>query len=160
MWHLPKDYVPVHKRVQKAHEENNKLSIQTEHQLLWDNDTVVFKALIETEKWLFAWTSFWSIKRDKALEKLETVAVWRALAFAGYETQSWLASQEEMERFSNNNKEQEKPQFDENSFINIQKAMAEWKIDLDISFKDLLSLAKKKYEVNPDREVKLKELVS
>lgn len=96
--YLPNDYVWVHTRVEKYHSEHDTdMNINTEFQL--QGDVAIFKATVKTKKWEFTGSSFWKMWREKAFEKLETVAVGRALAFAGYEVKSWIASSEEMEEF-------------------------------------------------------------
>ena len=100
MWFLPKDYVWVSTRIEKAHEEfKENLSIITEFDI--KDQTVIFTATVKiknTEQ-IFTWHSFWEVWKEKAFEKLETVALWRALAFAWFEVKSWIASKEEMEVF-------------------------------------------------------------
>lgn len=100
MWFLPKDYVWVNTRIDKAHEKYDKnLSIETEFDI--KDKTVIFTARVkikDTEQ-VFTWHSFWETGKEKSFEKLETVAVWRALAFAWFETRDWIASREEMEVF-------------------------------------------------------------
>ena len=117
-WFLPKDYVPVSKRVEQFHEKHPKWSIQTQYELNWD--TVIFQATITFDDRVFNWTAFWSIKKDKALEKLESVSVWRALAFAWFEVQGWIASKEEMENFEDNS-EEEKEIFDIDRYMKFKK---------------------------------------
>lgn len=103
MWYLPKDYVWVHTRVQKFHDEHEQdISIDTNFELHWK--TAIFKAVVKTKKWTFSGSSLWDTWQEKALEKLETVAVGRALAFAGYEVKDWIASKDEMDKFESNNK--------------------------------------------------------
>ena len=58
------------------------MSIDTNYELQWE--FVIFKATVITKKWTFTGSSFWRTAKEKAFEKLETVAVWRALAFAWY----------------------------------------------------------------------------
>jgi len=104
---LPKDYVPVHTRVQQFHDKYPLWSILTDFKV--EDWTAILKATIQTWDWrIFNWTSFWEIRKEKALEKLETVAVWRALAFAWFEIKSWIASQDEMEKFDEVSKQAEK----------------------------------------------------
>ena len=103
MGFLPKDYIGVHTRVENYHKDHtDKASILTEFRVDWS--IVSFKATVTTNKWVFNWSSFGTIDKEKAFEKLETVAVGRALAFAWYEIKSWIASSEEMEIFESNNK--------------------------------------------------------
>jgi len=99
MGFIPKDYIGVHTRVEKYHTEHtDKASILTDFRVDWN--IVSFKATITTDKWIFNWSSFWTIDKEKAFEKLETVAVGRALAFAWYDIKSGIASSEEMEIFT------------------------------------------------------------
>ena len=107
MWFLPKDYVGVHTRVESFHKEHKEwMSINTEFKL--QDNVAIFKATVTTKKWTFTWSSFWEVWKEKAFEKLETVAVGRALAFAWYEVKSWIASRDEMEVFESNKKPKEK----------------------------------------------------
>lgn len=96
---LPKDYVKVVKRLQEYHADHTEwMSINTSHEFQWE--FVVFKAVVITKKWTFTGSSFWRTAKEKAFEKLETVAVWRALAFAWYSATDDIASQEEMEKYN------------------------------------------------------------
>lgn len=165
MSYIPKDYVPVHERVQKMHDENEACEITTEHQLLWDNDTVVFKATVKTNKGVFNGTSFGSIWKDKALEKLETVAVWRALAFAWYEIQSWLASEDEMQRFNERQSQpqakqadDDKPWFNDKDFDNMKTAIMSWKYSPPESPQELAKEIRKKYKLSKKNATRLEEL--
>lgn len=92
-------YAPVAERIKEAHTQNEKISFLTELTWIWDKGWLQVKAYIRTDKWEFNWHSFWIYKSDKDVEKLETVAVWRALAFAGYLADWEIASYEEMESF-------------------------------------------------------------
>lgn len=97
-WYLPKDYVAVSTRIEEYHKEHTEwMSINTTFELQWD--IAIFKAVVITKKWTFTGSSFWRLGKEKAFEKLETVAVWRALAFAWYHTTSGIASREEMDNF-------------------------------------------------------------
>ena len=102
MWFLPKDYVPVSKRVDQFHEKYPKWSIDTSFEI--NGNIVIFKTKVFT--WendrSFTWHSFWAVWKEKAFEKLESVSVGRALAFAWFETREWIASKEEMEIFADN----------------------------------------------------------
>ena len=98
---LPKDYVSVATRVDQFHTDHEKdISIDTNFTL--QGDVACFKAIVKTKKGTFSGSSFGKLGREKAFEKLETVAVGRALAFAGYETRDGIASKEEMEVFESN----------------------------------------------------------
>lgn len=102
MWFLPKDYVSVSTRVDKFHEKYPKGSMDTSFEI--NGNTVIFKTKVflwENER-TFTGHSFWQVGKEKSFEKLETVSVWRALAFAGFETVWGIASKEEMEVFEEN----------------------------------------------------------
>ena len=108
MGYVPDDYVWVHERLQKFHDKYKKGQITTEFTTVWDiisfKATVVIDVTVDIEKRQhFTWSSLWDIKKEKAFEKLETVAVWRALANAWFEIQSWIASKDEIDRFTSNN---------------------------------------------------------
>ena len=102
MWFLPKDYVWVNTRIDQFHEKYPKWSIETSFEINWN--IVIFKTKVtlwEHDR-SFTWHSFWTVGKEKAFEKLETVSVGRALAFAWFETREWIASKEEMEVFPDN----------------------------------------------------------
>lgn len=69
---------------------------------------VIFRAKITPDvanpEHYFTGTSFGSMSQNKALEKLETVAVGRALAFAGYCANGEIATDEEMENYTESKK--------------------------------------------------------
>jgi len=118
MWFLPKDYVWVHTRVEKAHDKHNKnLSIKTEFDI--KENTVIFKAevYIKDTDQTFNWSAFWEVWKEKAFEKLETVAVWRALAFAWFEVKDWIASWEEMQRFQSKQETETKPKYNNEDVV-------------------------------------------
>ena len=96
-----KKYAQVSERIREVHKENKNISIETD--ILWIGEKGGFqvKATIKTDKWVFTWHSFWMYKWDKSLEKQETVAVGRALAFAWYLADWEIASFEEIEEFYN-----------------------------------------------------------
>lgn len=94
----------VSTRIEQFHEKYPDGSIVTKFSL--DGDLVIFSAKIsDGEKREFTGHSFGKLGKEKAFEKLETVAVGRALAFMGFETQSGIASREEMEIFTENEAE-------------------------------------------------------
>jgi len=155
MGYLPSWYVWVHTRIEQFHKKYQEWSIETAFELT--QDIVYFKATIYTDKdklRSFTWSSFWKINKEKAFEKLETVAVGRALAFAGFETQSWIASREEMENFEENNQKQEdeKPWIDD-KIINLisKKIQTTWEIP---SIKDV----RNKYKVSRANATKLESM--
>lgn len=99
MWFLPKNYVWVNTRIEQFHEKYKKWSIETFFDI--NGNIVIFTAKVSLweENRVFTGHSFGTVGKEKAFEKLETVAVGRALAFAWFETKEWIASREEMEEF-------------------------------------------------------------
>lgn len=97
-----KDYVQVAERVRTIHEERkDAFDIVTTYEVT-SSGNIVFTAtlIIETKggkQRTFTGHSFGKLGGEKAFEKLETVAVGRALAFAGYHGDGDIASAEEME---------------------------------------------------------------
>lgn len=105
--YIPKDYVWVHTRVQKFHDKYKNWQITTEftkvNEIISFQATVVLDVTVPLEqRRLFTWSSLWDVNKEKAFEKLETVAVWRALAFAWFDIKDWIASDDEMQRFQAN----------------------------------------------------------
>jgi hypothetical protein len=96
-----RDYVQVNERVSYFNETYKNGMITTEP--TFNDDTVYFKATIypdaKDKERFFTGHSFGSLKGEKALEKLETVAVGRALAFIGIGIVESIASSDEMAKF-------------------------------------------------------------
>jgi len=92
-----KEYVTVAERVTAAHEELEKISIQTE---VLRDEPVVIKATVETNKGTFTGISAAnpakSIEKQNPYEVAETSAVGRALGFAGFGSVESIASADEM----------------------------------------------------------------
>lgn len=93
-------YAKVPARVAEFHKDNKNGKIDTSYEF---RDTqLIFKAVVtpncDKPERNFTGTSFGKLTNDKSLEKLETVAVGRALAFAGYLADGEIASAEEMEK--------------------------------------------------------------
>lgn len=147
MWYIPDTYIPVHTRVQKAHDENENIKILTQYELL-GNDTVVFRATVTMVKGEFSGTSFGKLGKEKALEKLETVAVGRALAFAGYEIQSGLASKDEIDKFQDN-----KEWFNDSEFNVLKKKVEEGKYN---TYDECIKVVEQNYKVSK----KMKEAIT
>ena len=99
-----KQYAPVGERIKAFHKEL-KGSITSE--CTFQEGWVYFKATVsilneDGEYFTYNGHSFGKVDKEKALEKLETVAVGRALAFAGFAPDGSIASAEEMEKFHGN----------------------------------------------------------
>ncbi len=94
-------YAKVPDRVAEFHKDNKNGKIDTSYE--FRDNQLIFKAIVTPDcakpERTFPGTSFGKLINDKALEKLETVAVGRALAFAGYLSNGEIASSEEMEKY-------------------------------------------------------------
>lgn len=97
-----KKYIEVKERVKAFNEDHENGSIRTKI-INQNNNLVSFIAKVipdvDKPKRHFTGHSFGTIDEVKAFEKLETVAVGRALAFAGYGIIEGIASADEMRRF-------------------------------------------------------------
>lgn len=109
-----KDYVPVVVRVEEFNKQYPSGMIETEPTLTNEGKTVVFKAKVTPDvshpERYFVGHSFGTTNQLKALEKLETVSVGRALAFLGIGIEGGLeiASNEEMSIYNKKVKEEER----------------------------------------------------
>lgn len=95
-------YAKVVDRVGEFHKAFPSGMIKTEYD--FKNDFVCFKAYIlpdytKPERY-FTGTSMGKIGTEKALEKIETLAVGRALAFAGFLADGEIASAEEIQKYN------------------------------------------------------------
>ena len=94
-----KDYAKVADRVLIYREENPKGVIETSFTQL-DDGQMVLKATVKKEDGSFATgQSMGKVNGTKGFEKLESIAVGRALAFLGYSASGEIASSEEMQTF-------------------------------------------------------------
>lgn len=100
------EYAKVADRLQEFHADS-PVSIVT----LCDfkEGWVIFEAVATNKKGSFTGHSFGKVsgRDEKAFEKLETIAVGRALAFAGYLADGAIATAEEMEEFEDRVTEQQ-----------------------------------------------------
>lgn len=98
-----KDYAPVSERIKKLHSTYDDVSIETGYEFQEGWAICKAKVTISNTKKNGAYTGHSMDKitgeEDKAFEKLETVAVGRALANAGFLASGEIASAEEMEKF-------------------------------------------------------------
>ena len=88
------DYAKVAKRSEAFHEDNPKCNVTTSYEV--KEGHVIFSATVETKKGTFTGHSYGRVTGNKAFEKLETISVGRALAFAGYLASGDIACAEEM----------------------------------------------------------------
>jgi len=95
------DYAKVSSRIKAFHEEYDSGSINTDYQFKqgWAICKASITLDIETPKRFFTGHSMGKVNEDKAFEKLESVAVGRALANAGFLASGEIATAEEMQKF-------------------------------------------------------------
>lgn len=95
-------YAKVSARVAAIHKADTNLSIRTD--IEFKDGWVLAKAKVIPDvanpERFFTGTSLGKAGTEKALEKLETIAVGRALAFAGYLSDGEIASSEEMAKYA------------------------------------------------------------
>lgn len=96
------EYATVPQRLKEFRSKNPRSLVETKPTL--DGATLIFEARIVTDKAdensaEATGHSYGELKGDKAFEKLETVAVGRALALLGYLNNGQIATTEEMEEF-------------------------------------------------------------
>lgn len=104
-----KEYAPVSARVEQFHKDHADGSITTETTFVEGH--VVVKATITFLQGddkvptirTFTGHAYGKVGIEKAFEKIETTAVGRALAFAGYLAGGEIASYDEMKNFEESN---------------------------------------------------------
>ena len=96
-----KQYAPVGERIKALHDEYTDAKIKTSYE--FKDGWVIFKATLTPDiskpERYFTGHSFGKVNAEKALEKLETVAIGRALAIGGFAPDGSIASAEEMQKF-------------------------------------------------------------
>lgn len=102
-----KKYAPVSERLAQFHKDNANTDIRTSYD--FKEGFCIFKAeltIYQNDGVTKTYTghSFGKVDKEKALEKLESVAVGRALAMAGYLAGGEIASYEEIEKFEDSEK--------------------------------------------------------
>lgn len=95
-----KKYAPVSERVAQFHKDHVKGTINTEYN--FNEGYCIFKATVSFDDRTFNGHAFGKVGVEKAFEKLESVAVGRALAMAGYLAGGEIASYDEIEKFNGN----------------------------------------------------------
>ena len=98
-----KAYAPVGERIKALHEEHQACKIKTSYE--FKEGWVIFRAVLTPDiiaepTRYFTGHSFGKVDKEKALEKLETVAIGRALAIGGFAPDGTIASAEEMQKFN------------------------------------------------------------
>lgn len=95
-----KQYAQVAERLRAIHEDHKDFDIVTDYELAGETAVLTAEITIRiTKEDVVKYTghSFGKIGAQKAFEKLETIAVGRALAFAGYHADGEIASADEMQ---------------------------------------------------------------
>ena len=88
-------YAKVKDRIKAFHESGKGGSISTSCREFLKG--VLFSAIVDHNDKTYPGHAYGSVSTPKALEKLETIAVGRALAFAGFLADGEIATYEEME---------------------------------------------------------------
>ena len=101
-----KDYVTVAERLQRLHDQHEKVIIETEI-LRFDDEIVLVKAILKIDEKKFIGHAqevigSSQVNSTSALENAETSAVGRALAFAGFGVNGGIASADEIIKAENN----------------------------------------------------------
>lgn len=97
-----KQYAQVAERLRAIHEDHNNFDIVTNFTVT-DGGAAIFTATITIREKakenpvVYTGHSYGKAEASKAFEKLETIAVGRALAFAGYHADGEIASADEMQ---------------------------------------------------------------
>ena len=94
-----KEYAKVAERLKAFREENPKGKVETDFSQLPDGKMVLKATVTKEDGTIATGQSFGELKQQKAFEKLESIAVGRALAFLGYLASGEIASSDEMEEF-------------------------------------------------------------
>lgn len=125
------DYAKVSARLAEFHKANKNGTLETSYD--FREGMVIFRAKLTPDvskpERSFPGTSLGKLGATKAFEKLETIAVGRALAFAGYLSDGEIASSEEMEKY-----EEPVIQIDSESAVaklkaanNLEELQTEWR---------------------------------
>ena len=89
------EYAKVSTRLMEMHEKNALCAIETTYE--FKEGWVIFTATVHTERGKFDGHSMGKVTvRQKEFEKLESISVGRALAFAGFLASGEIACYEEM----------------------------------------------------------------
>lgn len=94
-----KDYAKVADRMRLFREDNAKATVETSFQQLQDGQMVLRAIITKDDGASSTGQAMGKLSGAKAFEKLESIAVGRALAFLGYMASGEIASSEEMEEF-------------------------------------------------------------
>ena len=93
------EYAKVADRMKQFREENPKGAVDTSFTQLPDGQMVLKAVITKEDGSIATGQSMGKLDKDKAFEKLESIAVGRALAFLGYLASGETASSEEMDEY-------------------------------------------------------------
>jgi len=93
------EYAKVADRMKEFREANPKGKVDTSFTQLPDGQMVLKAEITKEDGSIATGQAMGPLEKEKAFEKLETIAVGRALAFLGYLASGEIASSEEMEEF-------------------------------------------------------------
>jgi phosphoribosylformylglycinamidine (FGAM) synthase PurS component len=154
------EYAKVAERIKEFRNDNPKGKIETTPTFQEDGQ-VLFRAFIkkdigEPNSAEATGHSLGNNKGDKAFEKLETIAVGRALAMIGYAGNGEVASGEEMEEFLEYQNQKKEKQIKETAekllacknLDELKTIWADLNAELKKEFEPLKEQLKKKYENN------------
>lgn len=142
------DYATVPTRLKAFRQSNPRSSVDT-HPTFTESGEIVFKATITVDKAdensaTATGHSFGKNTGDKSFEKLETVAVGRALSLLGYLNNGEIASTEEMEEFEEYRLEKYKAEIESAESVDkLMELFNGMNTDEKKTFTDLLSAKKK-----------------
>jgi len=123
-----KDYAPVKERLKAFKEDFPKSKIETSY--VFKEWHVIFEAVIypkfDEEHTIWNWHSFWKLDKAKSFEKLETIAIGRALWIAWYWADWDIASFDEMSEYLDTNEITELEVFRKKEFKEIAEELNNW----------------------------------
>jgi len=123
-----KNYAPVKERLKAFKEDFNKSKIITSYE--FKDWFAIFEAKIypkfDEDHIMWNWHSFWKLDKAKSFEKLETIAIGRALWIAWYWADWDIASFDEMQEYLDTNEITEKDVFRKQEFKLIAEELNNW----------------------------------
>lgn len=158
-----KEYSQVKDRLIEFRSANPRASIETKPEII--DGQILFKARIVKDKADECSAdatghAMGKMTGEKAFEKLETIAVGRALALLGYASNGEIASSEEIEEFEEWQKEKAEEREEEwkekinnvSNLVELQKVWSSMPAEMKIKFNPIKEEKKKEYENKTVRE--------
>lgn len=153
-----KQYAQVKDRLQEFRKANPRAKIETTP-IVQDEGSILFKAYILTDKADLnsaeaTGHALGEKGKEKSFEKLETIAVGRALALLGYASDGDIASSEEMEEFEAHKAEKHKEMIFEatekltsaKTLAQVRKVWASLPVEAKVELEPMKEELKKRYE--------------